>query len=205
MNTGIGDAINLAWKLKAVLAGNARDDLLDTYEVERIAFARRLVQTTDRVFTFATAEGKLADLIRTRIAPVVLPALAKFDALREWMFRTVSQVTINYRHSPLSEGKVGDLHGGERLPWVRVEDIDNYVPLAEPKWQIHHVARAHYELTKETDCFGNASNDDQRDPLVMVDRLKPATRKIRTRYARISFALSLSGMNSTRYIIGRTR
>jgi 2-polyprenyl-6-methoxyphenol hydroxylase-like FAD-dependent oxidoreductase len=91
MNTGIGDAINLAWKLKAVLAGHARDDLLDTYEIERIAFARRLVQTTDRVFTFATAEGRLADLVRTRIAPIVLPALAKFDVLREWMFRTVSR------------------------------------------------------------------------------------------------------------------
>ena len=119
------------------MASRARDDLLNTYEIERIAFARRLVQTTDRVFTFATAEGKLADLIRTRIAPVVLPALAKFDTLREWMFRTVSQVTINYRHSPLSEGKAGDLHGGARLPWVRVEGIDNYVPLAEPKWQVH--------------------------------------------------------------------
>src|SRR5262245_50394362 len=131
MNTGIGDATNLAWKLRAVLAGQARNDLLDTYEVERIAFARRLVQTTDRVFTLVTAEGRLADLIRTRIAPVVLPALAKFDALREWMFRTVSQVTINYRHSPLSQGKAGDLLGGDRLPWVRLEDIDNYVPLAE--------------------------------------------------------------------------
>jgi 2-polyprenyl-6-methoxyphenol hydroxylase-like FAD-dependent oxidoreductase len=146
MNTGIGDAINLAWKLKAVLAGHARDDLLDTYEIERIAFARRLVQTTDRVFTFATAEGKLADLIRTRIAPVVIPALAKFDALREWMFRTVSQVTINYRRSPLSEGKAGDVHGGDRLPWVTVEGIDNYGPLVEPKWQVHVYGDAQPEL-----------------------------------------------------------
>ena len=153
MNTGIGDAINLAWKLKAVLAGNAREDLLDTYEVERIAFARRLVQTTDRVFTFATAEGKLADLIRTRIAPIVLPALARFDALREWMFRTVSQVTINYRLSPLSEGKAGDLHGGDRLPWVTVEGVDNYGPLVEPKWQVHVYGDARPELSswcKET-------------------------------------------------------
>jgi 2-polyprenyl-6-methoxyphenol hydroxylase-like FAD-dependent oxidoreductase len=147
MNTGIGDAINLAWKLKAVLAGKARNDLLDTYEVERIAFARRLVQTTDRVFTLATAEGRLADIIRTRIAPVVLPALAKFDALRELMFRTVSQVTINYRHSPLSEGKAGDLHGGDRLPWVRLEDTDNYVPLAEPKWQAHVYGDVQPELS----------------------------------------------------------
>src|SRR5262245_7678770 len=36
MNTGIGDAINLAWKLAWVLAGNAPDKLLDSYEEERI-------------------------------------------------------------------------------------------------------------------------------------------------------------------------
>jgi 2-polyprenyl-6-methoxyphenol hydroxylase-like FAD-dependent oxidoreductase len=67
MNTGIGDAINLAWKFQAVLKGGVSDALLDTYELERIAFARRLVSTTDRVFTLATAEGKLADVIRTRV------------------------------------------------------------------------------------------------------------------------------------------
>ena len=43
MNTGIGDAINLAWKLAAVLDGRAGDALLDSYEAERIPFARRLV------------------------------------------------------------------------------------------------------------------------------------------------------------------
>jgi 2-polyprenyl-6-methoxyphenol hydroxylase-like FAD-dependent oxidoreductase len=48
MNTGIGDAVNLAWKLAAVLHGRAEPSLLDTYEPERIAFARRLVASTDR-------------------------------------------------------------------------------------------------------------------------------------------------------------
>ena len=57
MNTGIGDAINLAWKLAAVAGGRAPDSLLDTYEAERIGFARRLVATTDRAFSFVTAEG----------------------------------------------------------------------------------------------------------------------------------------------------
>jgi 2-polyprenyl-6-methoxyphenol hydroxylase-like FAD-dependent oxidoreductase len=69
MNTGIGDAINLAWKLAAVLAGHVPDKLLDSYEAERIGFARRLVATTDRVFSFVTAEGRIADIIRTRVAP----------------------------------------------------------------------------------------------------------------------------------------
>src|SRR5215510_5382874 len=51
MNTGIGDAVNLAWKLAAVLNGGARESLLASYEPERIGFARRLVATTDRAFT----------------------------------------------------------------------------------------------------------------------------------------------------------
>ena len=148
MNTGIGDAINLAWKWAAVLGGRAPDTLLDSYEPERIAFARRLVSTTDRVFTLATAEGRIADLIRTRLLPVLIPAAAKFEALREWMFRTVSQVTINYRHSPLSAGSAGDLHGGDRLPWVPVEGIDNYGPLAAATWQAHVYGAAGPELAE---------------------------------------------------------
>src|SRR5262249_12574145 len=73
MNTGIGDAINLAWKLATVLEDRAPETLLDSYEAERIAFARRLVATTDRVFTIAAAEGRLADVIRTRLVPIVIP------------------------------------------------------------------------------------------------------------------------------------
>ena len=59
MNTGIGDAVNLAWKLAAVLRGRADASLLDSYEPERIAFARRLVATTDRGFTGVTSSGAI--------------------------------------------------------------------------------------------------------------------------------------------------
>lgn len=103
MNTGIGDAINLAWKLAAVLSGGAEPKLLDTYETERIAFARRLVSTTDKVFSFVTAQGRMADLLRMRVAPFLLPKMAGFEASREFLFRTVSQVTLNYRGMPLSQ------------------------------------------------------------------------------------------------------
>jgi FAD binding domain len=146
MNTGIGDAINLAWKLHAVVAGRAPDTLLDSYELERIAFARRLVKTTDRVFTLATAEGKLAGVIRTRIVPTLLPALVRFGVFREFLFRTVSQITINYRHCPLNAGRAGRVHGGDRLPWVAVDGSDNYEPLRAMTWQVHVYGAASPEL-----------------------------------------------------------
>jgi 2-polyprenyl-6-methoxyphenol hydroxylase-like FAD-dependent oxidoreductase len=137
MNTGIGDAINLAWKLKAVLDRQAPDRLLDSYEAERIVFARKLVKTTDRAFTLATAEGRVADFIRTQIVPLVIPTIAGFDTWREWGFRTVSQLTLNYRDSPLSDGKAGKVHGGDRLPWVKMDDGDNHQALEAIKWQVH--------------------------------------------------------------------
>jgi hypothetical protein len=153
MNTGIGDAINLAWKLAAVVSGNAPEALLDSYEAERIGFARRLVATTDRVFSFATAEGGIADILRTRIAPVILPFATHFEAVREFLFRTVSQVMLNYRDGPLSRGIAGHVHGGDRLPWVAWDDVDNFKPLARMEWQVHVYGAADDELV--TWCQSN--------------------------------------------------
>src|SRR5208337_3971785 len=146
MNTGIGDAINLAWKLAAVLAGRAPDNLLDSYEAERIGFARRLVSTTDRVFSFVTAEGRIADIVRTRVAPALLPKVIAFDAVREFIFRTVSQITLNYRGKPLSVGAAGHVHGGDRLPWVSINGIDNFASLEAMTWQVHVYGTAGAEL-----------------------------------------------------------
>jgi len=81
-------------KLAAVLAGHASDKLLDSYEAERIGFARRLVATTDRAFTFATAEGRIADILRTRVVTILFPKAIAFEAVRESIFRAVSQITL---------------------------------------------------------------------------------------------------------------
>lgn len=146
MNTGIGDAFNLAWKLAMVLEGRASDSLLDSYETERIGFARRLVATTDRVFSFATAEGRFADILRTRIAPFLISKLASVEMVRDYMFRTVSQVTLTYRGCPLSHGVAGQVHGGDRLPWVPTDKGDNFAPLAATVWQVHIYGSAREEI-----------------------------------------------------------
>ncbi len=137
MNTGIGDAVNLAWKIAAVLHKQAPRALLDTYETERIAFARRLVATTDQAFVAVTSSSATARTVRLRIAPVVIPMLFAFRTVRRLLFRTVSQIAVNYRHSSLSEGRAGRVHGGDRLPWVRHESDDNFAPLASLNWQVH--------------------------------------------------------------------
>ena len=138
MNTGIGDSVNLAWKLAAVLLGRAGESILDSYEPERIAFARRLVETTDRAFTAVTSPRMLARLIRLRLAPLIMPALFRIGAARRTMFRTVSQIGVNYRQSSLSSGLAGSIHGGDRLPWTAADGgEDNFAPLTSLGWQAH--------------------------------------------------------------------
>ena len=148
MNTGIGDAINLAWKLAAVIALKAPDGLLDSYEAERIGFARRLVATTDRAFSVATGEGPVAAILRTRIVPVLAPLVLGVGAAREFLFRTVSQITLNYRGGPLAKGVAGRVQGGDRLPWVVVGRRDNFASLASATWQIHVYGVATPELSE---------------------------------------------------------
>src|SRR5580698_607031 len=137
MNTGIGDAVNLAWKLAAVTRGAAPASLLASYEAERMPFARRLVATTDRAFSVVTAEGAVADFVRTRLAPIIMPRALAFAAVRAFVFRTVSQITVNYRGRPLSAGCAGHVHGGDRLPWVRSAAHDNYDSLNTLEWLVH--------------------------------------------------------------------
>lgn len=138
MNTGIGDAVNLSWKLANVLRNRAPATILDTYEPERIAFARRLVATTDQAFTAVTSDSDLALLIRLQIVPRVLPRLLGSQRFRPFLFRSISQINIEYRSSKLSEGHTGKLHAGDRLPWLELgENTDNFAPLSSLDWQVH--------------------------------------------------------------------
>ena len=147
MNTGIGDAVNLAWKLAAVVEKRANASILDSYEPERIGFARRLVATTDRAFTGVTSSGAMARLIRLHIVPVLVPLVFPFKAVRRLMFRTVSQTAVNYEGSSLSAGWTETVEGGDRLPWVQHADgdKDNFAPLQSLDWQVH----VYGEATKE--------------------------------------------------------
>src|SRR6185503_7982044 len=123
------------------LKGRADAKILDTYEPERMGFARKLVATTDQVFTFATRQGFVAKEVRTELAPRVIPALFGADVSRNFAFRTISQTGIQYHSSPLSRGGAGHVVGGDRLPWSGEDSSpgggDNFTPLMSMDWQVH--------------------------------------------------------------------
>jgi hypothetical protein len=68
------------------------------------------------------------------------------------MFRTVSQTAITYRGGPLSHGRAGRVHGGDRLPWVA--GADNFAPLRAMDWQLHVYGVAAPELRRVAEAHG---------------------------------------------------
>ena len=152
MNTGIGDAVNLSWKLAHVIQGRTGPDVLDTYEPERIVFARKLVETTDRAFQGMVGQGWGSQVLRSWIVPHLLPALTGLAAVRRAMFSTLSQTRISYRGSALSEGQAGDVRGGDRLPWLG----DNYAGLDGLNWRLHAYGRMDRDLAQAAATIGVA-------------------------------------------------
>ncbi|OBJ53423.1 FAD-dependent monooxygenase [Mycobacterium sp. 1423905.2] len=117
LNTGIGDAENLAWKLALVVSGRAHETLLDSYEAERRPVAAKVLSHTADV-TDILAGGKLMRrLIRDH---VMVPMLS-----RRWVQRriadTASQLSVSYRSGPL--GCTRRLHAFRRsAPGLRPGD-----------------------------------------------------------------------------------
>jgi 2-polyprenyl-6-methoxyphenol hydroxylase-like FAD-dependent oxidoreductase len=144
MNTGIQDAVNLAWKLAHALRGVDDPALLDSYHTERAPVGRMVLRFTDRAFTVATSTNPIVRTLRTRLAPRLIPLVLKPRALRAYGFRILAELAIRYRRSPLSlDGPHPPRRGpktGDRLPDARI--ISNGQPttlhrlVAAPGWHL---------------------------------------------------------------------
>lgn len=154
MNTGMGDAVNLAWKLAAVLQGRAKPELLDSYEPERLAFAHSLIKGTDQAFRLVSGRSWLSDVWRRFVMPNILARLLQTKFGSRFFFGLISQTRINYRGSALSEGKVGKVEGGDRLPWIEIAGSDNFEPLGELDWQIHVYGEPNGAFAKSVEAMG---------------------------------------------------
>jgi hypothetical protein len=141
MNTGIGDASNLAWKIAEVLQGRADRKLLDTYEIERHGFAKRLLATTDLMFRRVADRSAMGRVWRSQLLPSLLPLVAGAPPTRRTAFRTLSQIGVDYHASALSAGGAGKVRGGDRLPWLELDEGDNFAPLSACVWRLQVYGR----------------------------------------------------------------
>ena len=98
MNTGLGDAYNLGWKLAMVAQGRAADRLLDTYEAERRPVAADVLATTTTNTTLLLGNTLIHRLVRDF---AFLPAM-RLPAVRRKMAAKASQLNVGYANGPLA-------------------------------------------------------------------------------------------------------
>jgi hypothetical protein len=116
MNTGMQDAFNLAWKLALVQKGLGRaEPLLRSYSVERSAVGDLVLKNAERFTTLATLRSPVARWLRNHIVPI----LGSFNFVQDRIRNDWFELSINYRHSPLSGERwprlTGGLSAGDRL------------------------------------------------------------------------------------------
>jgi 2-polyprenyl-6-methoxyphenol hydroxylase-like FAD-dependent oxidoreductase len=118
MNTGIQDAYNLAWKLALVLKGRGGEALLDSYHAERHPIAADVLRFTDLAFQTALGAGKLLLWLR----PLVLPIMLGNRMVQRRATRTMAQLEVNVRSSPIVEDRrllTRAPRAGDRAPDAR--------------------------------------------------------------------------------------
>jgi 2-polyprenyl-6-methoxyphenol hydroxylase-like FAD-dependent oxidoreductase len=107
LSLGVGDAVNLGWKLAQVVNGTSPESLLDTYQDERHPVAARAIQHTMAQAALQRRDERMQALVD------VVSELAIMDEPRKRLAGIISGLDIHY-----------DLGEGHPLLGRRMPDLD---------------------------------------------------------------------------------
>jgi len=116
LNTGLQDAVNLGWKLGAVLSGWGPQWILDSYHAERHPVGAAVLALTGRQFRLNTARTWNRRALRWAVHRLVVP----LPPVQRRLARDYSGIAISYPpdrgvgHPP--DGGLGHPLAGKRLP-----------------------------------------------------------------------------------------
>lgn len=104
-NSGIRDAVNLGWKLAMVIKGDAHDDLLDTYDIERRDHARAMIDLSTTVGKWVSPTNRGVAAVRDVIA-IAISAVPR-----------IKSYLVEMRFKPMpryNRGAITEVHADDR-------------------------------------------------------------------------------------------
>jgi 2-polyprenyl-6-methoxyphenol hydroxylase-like FAD-dependent oxidoreductase len=137
MNTGLGDAMNLGWKLAAASRGSASSWLLDTYEKERHPVGAGVLRLTDAFNQLVLGTSAARRAVRS----VALGVVLRLPRSRKIVAERISGIGIAYPRSRDEDWMVG-----RRMPDVECDGTRLYELLRAGKFVL--VTAAPVELDR---------------------------------------------------------
>lgn len=122
MNTGMQDAINLAWKLAQVWKGRAAPALLESYGSERRQIASMIVNGTDKAMATVLSKNPLISFGIRWVAPL----LFKFGTPSGFI-QSTAQLNLDYtqRGEGGKKPDAANIAVGCRMPWLRFSEAED--------------------------------------------------------------------------------
>jgi 2-polyprenyl-6-methoxyphenol hydroxylase-like FAD-dependent oxidoreductase len=150
MNTGIGDAMNLGWKLASSVRGSAPPTLLDSYEAERHPVGASVLRLTDVFNQVVLGHSKARRLLRSALVGTV----TRVPRGRRLLGERLSGIGITYPHQRGEDWMVGrrmpDIVCDGRRVYELLRDAKFVLVTAAPvqldRPDIVHAVDAHPEL-----------------------------------------------------------
>lgn len=133
MNTGIQDSFNLGFKIASVIKNELHPFILKTYEEERSLVAKQVLEVTENMTRLMMSASGILLKLRNFLFPQIL----RFKCVRKKLLNKLSQLSVNYRGSTLSYGKLG----GNRINNQEIYIVDGnkvwiYDLLKYPRFQL---------------------------------------------------------------------
>lgn len=123
MNTGMQDAINLAWKLALVCRRTCAEKLLESYSTERSAIGHQVLTAAGRLTAVAVMKNRTGQSVRNFLGHLMFG----LSPVRRALANTMTEVSIGYAESPLNGPSAFWVSGPG--PGDRVSPIAEHIPI----------------------------------------------------------------------------
>lgn len=164
LNTGLGDADNLGWKLALVASGRADAALLDSYQAERRPVAAAVLAGTTGATRLALGEGRVRRVLRDRLAAPLL----NLPSVQRRLAKAASQLGVHYRRGPLAPWRFAPLatglRAGERVPDLVCRREDGTTT------RLHAELRGRWALLGRYEPLAPVVRELLGDEVVLLDR-----------------------------------
>jgi 3-(3-hydroxy-phenyl)propionate hydroxylase len=136
-NSGVQDADNLAWKLAAVLRGDAPDALLDSYASERQAAADENILNSTRATDFITPKSDISRLFRNAVLQLSKDHAFARSLVNSGRLSMPSTLDASPLNTPDRDGEHWQ---GRMRPGAPAADAPLHAPDGRSSWLLRELA-----------------------------------------------------------------